>query len=195
VKGAYRVALFCGAVPLLLGTSVFALWLVTRAEWLMAVGAFVLFGGLACFGVGVLALARFCWVGLRGGDPPPRFWATTTLCAVVLLSNFPAAGLILRKVIAIETRYTVVVRNETAEPLVGVHVTGGGRVYAAFGEVAPGKSVTRAFRILDNGPLEIHSEGATSTIDGYVTRDESTFAMVTFGPDGTVSVHFASGDD
>jgi hypothetical protein len=194
VKASYRVALACAALPLVTGTSVFLLWLLTRSDVLVAAGLFTLFGGLALFAVGVLALARFCWLGLRMPEPPPRFWASTALAAVLLLSNFPAAGLILWKVADLESRYTVVVRNGTASTLEGLHVAGGGHAYAAFGPIPPGVSASRAFRIRHEGELDLHTDRGASRIDGYVTANDSATAFVTVGPDGEVSVEFARGD-
>lgn len=194
MKGAYRVALLCGALPLVAGTSIFALWVVTRSELLMAAGALLLFVGLALFAVGVVALGRYCWLALRMSEPPPRFWPATALAAALLLSNFPAAGLILLKVADLESRYTVVVRNESQDPLEGVHVAGGERVYAAFGSIPTGQTMTRSFRIRHEGALELHAGGGTTTIDGYVSADEEATAFVTIGPGGGVSVTFGSSD-
>jgi amino acid transporter len=194
VKASYRVALVCGALPLVAGTSIFALWLATRWEWLMAVGAFALFLGLALFAVGALALARYCWLALRMPEPPPRFWTATAVAAALLLSNFPVAGLILRKVFDLESRYTVVVRNESREPRESVHVMGRDRVYVDFGTVPPGGAATRWFRIRHEGPLELHDASGTTTIDGYVTAGQGGRAIVTIRPDGEVSVHFGSSD-
>ncbi|MFI5403179.1 MAG: hypothetical protein ACHQ1G_09595 [Planctomycetota bacterium] len=101
MKGAYRLALLCGALPLVVGVSVFLLWLVTRADGLMLLGFFVLCGGLAFFAVGVLALGRFCWLAFREPQLPARFWAATIACALLLLSNFPVAGAIIYAVDAI----------------------------------------------------------------------------------------------
>ena len=68
----YRVALICGAAPLLIGVSIFILWLITRWDWLMMAGIFTLYGGVAIFVVGVLALARFCWLAFRTPGFPRR---------------------------------------------------------------------------------------------------------------------------
>ena len=57
---AYRVALICGAIPFLVGVSIFMLWLIMRWGGLMMAGIYTLYGGVAIFLVGVLALARFC---------------------------------------------------------------------------------------------------------------------------------------
>jgi hypothetical protein len=192
VKASYRVALACGAAPLVAGISVFLLWLATHAAWLMAAGTIVIFVGLACFGVGLLALGRFCWLALAAPEPPRRFWAATALCAALLVSNFPAAGLILVKVIEIVTYYTVVVHNESGGELEGVRIVGRGRVYAALGTLPPGGTATRSFAIAHEGPLDVEAGGTTHTIDSYVTSSGGRLAIATFRPDGSVSVEFGT---
>lgn len=187
MKGAYRAALACGVLPLAAGTSIFALWVVTRWEWLMPAGVFTLFLGLALFVVGALALARFCWLGLRMPEPPPGFWRATAIAAALLLSNFPAAGTIIWKVGDLYSRYTVVVRNESGRALEDVRISGGG-CEAVFGTIAPGEEERRSFLIQHDGQLEIHADGlGRQTIVGYVTNSMGGHTTVTVHPDGTVT--------
>lgn len=188
MKGAYQVALLCGAVPLLVGISVFLLWVATRQDWLMGAGAFVLFAGFAFFMVGVVALVRYCVLAFLAPDLPPRFWASTIACAVLLLSNFPAAGAIIWKVLELESRYTVVLENESDEALEDVRIVGRGRVYAALATIPPGEAATRSFQIAHEGPLEVEVGGVTTTIEGYVTGSQGGHAIVTFKGRGRVSV-------
>jgi hypothetical protein len=187
VKGAYRVALLCGTVPLVVGLSVFLLWLLTRADGLMLLGVFVLFGGLAFFAVGVLALGRYCWLAFRESRLPARFWAATIACALLLLSNFPAAGAIMYAADALHSRYTVVVRNESGRPLEDVRVTGGG-CEVVFGLIAPGDDEQRSFWIQHDGVLRIRADGlAEQPISGYVTNGMGGRTTVTVRADGTVA--------
>jgi hypothetical protein len=195
VKGAYRAALACGALPLVTGASIFGLWVVTRREWLMVAGVFTLFVGLALFVVGALALARYAWLALRMAEPPVGFWVSAALAAGLLLSNFPAAGLIVWKVADLESTYTVVVRNESGAPLRGLHVAVGEHTYASFAPIPAGASATRTFRIRREGSLELHTAGGPRTIDPYVSAGFGATAFVTFAFDGGVSVAFAGRDD
>ncbi len=177
----------CGASPLVAGVSVFLLWVLTRRDWLMGAGLFVLFVGLALFAVGTLALARFCWLALRAGEPPPGFWRSTAFAAALLLSNFPAAGAIIWKVDDLYTRYTVVVRNATGNTLEDVRVSGGG-CEAVFGAIAPGDEARRSFLIQHDGQLEIHADGLRrQTIVGYVTNSLGGHTTVTVHPGGAVT--------
>lgn len=189
---AYRVALICGALPLLVGVLIFLVWLITRWDWLMMAGIFTLYGGVAVFFIGAIALVRFFWLAVRTPELPRRgLWLSTLGCAALLLSNFAVAGGITASVIAIETRYTVVVHNTSRQPLSGVRVFGGG-CEADFGTIPPGGIVRRSFWIQHDGELEFRAvSGATThseSIDGYVTNSMGGYTTVTINPDDTISV-------
>jgi hypothetical protein len=192
VKGAYRVALLCGAFPLLAGVSVFLLWCVTRADELMKVGVVVLFGGLACFAAGAIALGRFCGLGLRAPElPRRRLWLRTIGAGALLLSNFPVAGAIIYGAVAIETCYTVLIRNDSERQLEGVRVVGGG-CDISFGSVPPGDDVRRRFWIEHADSLVLQVSGRSpEVIDGYVCANMGGHTTVTIRPDGTASVDWA----
>jgi hypothetical protein len=184
VKGAYTVALPCGAAPLCAGVAIYLLWLVTSSDALAIAGVFVLFVGCVAFAVGVLALARYVWLAFRAPELPRRFWLSTFGCAALLVSNFPTAGLIVRDVLARKSTFIVVVRNETREPLTGLEVVGPDHLYAVFNAIPAGEAQTRSFRVQREGPLELRSADATTLIDGYVSADQGGLATVTVGPGG-----------
>ena len=121
----YRLALLCGALPLIVGVAIFCLWLVTRWEWLGAAGACTLLGGVAMFLIGVIALVRYCWLALPNPDVPRRrLWFSTLGAAFLHLTNFLVAGGIIYAVIAIETRYSVTINNASRHSIDEVRVTG-----------------------------------------------------------------------
>lgn len=189
---AYRIALTCGATPLLIGASIFILWLITRWNWLMMAGIFTLYGGVAVVLAGVLALARFCWLAFRTPSyPRRRLWLSTSVCASLLLLNFPVAGGIAAAAISIETRYTVVVHSTLRQPLESVRVFGGGSD-EYLGSIPPGSTVRQSFWIQNDGKLEFRARSGTTshakTIDGYVTNGMGGHTIVTINPDGTISV-------
>lgn len=189
---ACQVALICGALPLLVGILIFLMWFITRWNWLMMAGMFTLFGGVAVFFIGAIALVCFFWLAFRTPElPRRRLWLSTLGCAALLLSNFAVAGGITASVIAIETRYTVVVHNTSQLPLSGVRVFGGG-CEADFGTIPPNGIIRRSFWIQHDGELEFRAvSGATThsqTIDGYVTRNMGGHTTVNINPDAMISV-------
>jgi len=187
VKGAYRSAIVCALLPLIAGTSIFALWVPTRWEWLMAAGFVVLGLGLALFAVGTLALARYCWLALCAPELPPRFWGLAALAAALLVVNFPAAGLIVWKVDELHSRYTVVVRNDSGKPLEDVRVSGGG-CEEILGTIAAGDERRCSFLVRRDGHLEVRAAGlAPQPISGYVTNGLGGHTTATVHPDGSVT--------
>jgi hypothetical protein len=158
----------------------------------MIAGAIVLYGGIVLVLLGVLALACFCRLAFRTpGLPRQRLWRATLAGAGLLLLNVPVAGGLTAAAIALETRYTVVVRNDSPRPLETARVFGGG-VDESLGAIPPGGTVRRSFWIRHDGALEFRALGGTTrhagTIDGYVTRNLGGVTTVTINPDGTMAV-------
>jgi len=187
-----RVAVLSGLLPLLIGVSLFVLWIITRWDWLMLAGAILIYGGLASFVIGSIALVRYCWAACRSADPPRRKWVPSALaCAALLLSNFPTAGGIIAAVIAIETCYSVVVHNDSQQSLSDVRVYGGG-CEADLGTIPPGGHAQRSLWIKRDGELEFRAVSSSTThqvtIDDYVTSGIGCRTVVVINPDGTVSV-------
>lgn len=127
MKPAYRIALFCGAIPLACGTFIFVLWLVTRWDWLMAAGLATIIGGVFVFLIGTIALACYHELAVRSPEVTPRQLRFRTLAAVgLLLSNFPIAVGYAASANAVKTCYTVAIHNRSRQPLDHVRVIGGG---------------------------------------------------------------------
>jgi hypothetical protein len=189
---AYRGALICGIAPLIVGISIFLLWVITRWEGLKMAGYITLWGGLFFFVLGIIDLARFCRFALRTPELPRwRLWLSTLGCSALLLSNFVVAGGIIMGVDAIETRYTVIVHNTSQQPLHAVRVFGGG-CEADSGTIPAGGVARRSFWIQHNGVLEFRAASGSTTyaqiIDRSVYPGTGGNTTVTINPDGTISV-------
>ena len=189
---AYRIALTCGVTPLLVGVTIFLLWLITRWDWLMIAGAATLYGGVAAFFVGAAAVARMCWLALRSPDVPRRRHLRLILaCSALLLANFAVAGGIIATVIAIETRYVVIIQNDSQQVLSGIRVRGGG-CEADLGAIPPSGAARRALWIQQDGSLELLAASGTTafthTIDSYVTNGMGGKTTVVINRDASISV-------
>ncbi len=188
---AYRIALACGALPLLVGVSIFVLWTATRSTWLMAAGLYTVYAGMAVVLVGGIALARYYRTASRAaGVSPRRLRLSTCAAGLLLLSNFPVAGGIIAAVIAIETCYTVVVHNASNEPLDDVRVFGGG-CDESLGRIPPGDTAQESFWIDEDGQLEFRARRAAAVhqavIDWYVSNNLGGHTVVTVNADGTIT--------
>lgn len=182
-------AWICGSLPLLIGVSTFVLWMATGWSWLELVGIFTILFGTILVLVGFAALTMHEAPG-RTVSRARRLVAPFA-CAIVLLSNFPAAATIVYTVVAIETRYVVEVHNATSEPLDGVRLFGGG-CDVALGSILPGDTARSSLRFARDGTLEFECrQGArpvSTTIEEYVTGYASGRADVTVDDQGAVSV-------
>jgi hypothetical protein len=170
----YRLALLCGALPLIAGASVFFAWLVLRWEWLMWIGFPIIGSGIVLFFVGVFCLACY-YASARNGDLESRRHLGRRLAVAVclLLINFPTALGIVIAAENIHARYVVTIVNESAEPVEDVVVFGGG-VNVDFGTLGPTARVRRSFHI--------------RVVEGYVTNGIGGEKLVRILPDGTVVI-------
>lgn len=189
---AYRIALICGALPLLLGVGIFLLWLATRRDALAIAGIYLIYLGLALFVVGLAALAVYGRKASRSREiSRGKLLGNLATALVLLLANFPVAWGIIGGVVAIESRYLVVVHNESSRPLSQVRVSGGGASVAIF-SIPPNDSTERSLWFQSDGELKFEAalEGRklTQTIEGYVTHGGSGRADVFVGEDGEVTV-------
>ena len=67
-----RVAIFCGAAPLLAGVTLCGLFLAVAEDWSyesawVSAGLVVIFSGLALFGLGLVALCAYFFKGRKAG--------------------------------------------------------------------------------------------------------------------------------
>jgi hypothetical protein len=187
-----RIAWFCGACPLLVGISIFVLWLITHWQWLMMAGLITICGGIALIAIGMIALVYGRW-----NDPlalawhGKRFWMGTIGCVMLMSSNIPVAAGLVTVVVALETRYTVVVCNASQQPLEKIHIFGGG-VDRKLDAIASGKNARCSFWVHGDGPLEMDcclgSTTHSGIIDGYVTGNMGGRTVVTVQDDGEFSV-------
>src|ERR1035437_8980677 len=63
-----KAAILCGAVPLFVGTLIYAGWRLTRWDWLMDAGCYTIYVGALVFVVGAVCLLRYLW-RKKGVDP------------------------------------------------------------------------------------------------------------------------------
>lgn len=113
-----KVAAYCGAVPLLCGTLIYASWRLTRWDSLTLAGVCAILAGLISLVVGAILLAvSVKRERRRSGALLPAVRAQAVLVASLLLINLPAAGLFTYSAIQIMTRYTIRVINESGRPI------------------------------------------------------------------------------
>ncbi|MCB9902947.1 MAG: hypothetical protein H6831_00925 [Planctomycetes bacterium] len=187
-----RVAFACWVIPLVVGLAAFGGWLAFGLERWSDLGMIAIAVGLALFVLGfVFLLISIRRDRLRGGAPSRRVRPLALICAGLLISNFPIALAMAAFVIHTETRYTVVVRNQSQQTFDEVQVVGGG-IHSAQLTLLPGG--TNRFEVWpkQDGALELELRSAAReesvVVEGYVTNLLGGDALVTIRADGSVGV-------
>lgn len=187
----YRLSLLFGMTPMFIGVCIFLVWVFTRQTALMVAGILNIWFGLVLFVAGLMALF-FAWHSGRrmGGRPVTR--RAGVFAIFILFSNFPLAAGLTMCAVLVETRYAVLVRNETEEPIHGVRIVGGG-IDRTLGTLPPGRVRRGSFWVRTDGTLELWTRDRVEPIVvcGYVTNGQGGTAWVTFAADGSVSVRNA----
>jgi hypothetical protein len=193
IAGIYRVAIICGALPLIVGTSVFLLWFATGWEWLPIAGILTIYAGVFLFAVGVCVLGYQLWaartaIDLRRG----RLWIAVSVCAILMLGNFPAAlGLMALALEVVSAEYVVQIDNRTKLPLGEIRVFGGG-LDEDYKDIAPDAELLKRFWIKQDGDLKFEavSNGhkIQAVIENGVTRYKPGHKTITVMADGQIEV-------
>lgn len=171
---AFRVAIACALVPLLIGLCVFAGWLVTKSEWLMVAGIFDIYLGVALFFVGAICTAVYFVTARRSPGPSTkRIGLRAALCACLLLVNFPIAGSLAFAASHIFSAFNFTIENESEKILTDVEVSGPG-VKLSFSCVPPEGFVEGTMHFDNDGEVRLlatfDGEQHNEIVEGYVTR-------------------------
>ncbi len=183
----------CGAIPLVTGSAVFCLWLVTGWDWLCLAGYFTILGGFVLFAAGAGALVRYHFLSARTPGCSPRSVLRRTLGAwILLLGNFPAAAAFVMGFVVLVTRCVVIVHNGSDAPLTEARLVGGG-CNVVLGDVPAHGETRRTFWIQSEGTLELRGTLRRAKVShevGYVTAGLGERFEVTIAPEGGVSVRY-----
>jgi hypothetical protein len=189
----YRISLWCGALPLASGVSIFALWCLTRAEFLARAGLALLGSGWMVLVVGLISLLlHVCGEQSRDLVGRRRLLRQGLFSGGLLLANFPAAAAVLVAAAWVATTtYTVNVQNQSGKTVSHCRLRGGG-VEMDLGTLPPGKSAIRQLKFSDRGTLVLQARfgdrALEETVESYVTGSLGGNTTVTIEPSGSVDV-------
>jgi len=165
----YKASLILGGAPLIAGTAIFVLWLVTRADVLMVAGLYVIYAGIGC---GILGIG--CLVGyLHSARAAITVRRNALVAGGLLVLNVPVCMAIIFAVIAIETRYVVTLTNESDVTIDHIALQGP-EAHHVWTDVPAGTSVSQGLYFSGPGTLtfegQVAHEQHTGHLSGYVTR-------------------------
>ncbi len=112
MQTAYRIALACGAAPLMAGILFYLFWLTTRLQVLTNAAPAVILMSIVAVFVGCVALARFAWQALRTPElPRDRVWKAIIIAGALLSANLPVTAGLLGQILP-----QMAAREEAARP-------------------------------------------------------------------------------
>lgn len=174
VERFYRIALLCGALPLIVGIGIYILWLVTEWDPLMVAGIFTIWGGLACVAIGFVCAAIYA-VKLRatGASPSPIARRVAKPLGLMLL-NLPVALIIFSLAWTTITRYELRLTNDSDAVIARFGMVAPG-VEEVFDNVRPGESRSVGVHFEGDGSFKYEAEiggvASAGLIEGYVTHN------------------------
>jgi hypothetical protein len=188
----YRLSLWCGALPLACGISLFALWYLTRADFLAMAGLALLRGGWMLIIVGLVSLLlHLSWGYHIGIASRPQLLRQGLLSGGLLLANIPAAAGVIAAAAFIASTYTLCIQNRSGQTVSSMRVTGGG-VAEDLGTLRPGESDVRRFWFSEDGSLgfdaRLGERVLEETVESYVTTGLGGDATILVKPKGSIEV-------
>ena len=183
-------ATFCGAVPFLSATAIYATWLVTRWQWLVVAGFILLYVGFVAAVLGIVMLFAHVWRKRSCGATQLKPLRCIVVAAILLV-NFPAAVFYARSAVSIFTRYNVTVINASDIPVESFVVLAPG-VNLEMGPIEPKGTVKNYHHPQGDGEMTyVLTQGGTEhqgMLEGYVTGNMNGDITVTVRGDGVVEV-------
>jgi len=186
---AYKIAIFCGITPLLVGTTIFVLWLTTRWSKLEGFGIFTIFGGIVLFAIGVISLVIHTVGQNKIHEGRSKLIIENTKAAGLLLLNFPVALLIIYLVSYFQSFYILTIRNNTSYSVNNFVLSSTGN-NISIGSIPSNQAVTTKFRVGEGSitfKTSINGKALEGTIDGYVSGSGDK-KIVTFLQDQSFTV-------
>jgi len=165
----YRAALLCGLLPMLLGTAIFAAWLVTDHGSLEIAGLLLIYGGILLLGAGLVSLRLYLSHARRGGiaGRRPAVWALA-----LLLANLPLCAAYVFIAFAMESAHHVTLVNRASKSIEALVLTDPTGRRFPVGTIGPGQVRQVCPDFSGEGAVEfsltIDGESRTGTLIGYL---------------------------
>ncbi len=188
----FQTAVTCGFLPLVCGAAILGAWLVTQWDWLMYAGISTVGGGLVLFTAGsVCLIIHACQALVKRRGAILREFVKVSLCALLLLVNFPAAYFCMGTAARIQQQYTVIATNDSSVRVERFLVSGPG-VKVDLGPIKPGHTVKRHLDFRGAGPLSCSAvhEGISSVaeLEERVDNNFRSFKRIQIAQNGVLTV-------
>jgi len=182
-----RIALLCGALPLVAGLSLLGLFCFFDSNDLMVFGVLTLFVGSGLFVAGMLCLIVYTWLGSRAGVD---YGWKAMLVMALLIVNFPAAGSCIVAGVKIDdARYRVHVFNRLDVPVTSCRFIGP-RVDEDLGAVEADAYEQTWFFVRGDGQIRfvgaVEGKHIERVVDDQARKWSGDELYVTITPEGVI---------
>lgn len=175
----YRAAVACGLFPMLLGTAIFAAWLLTDLDALEIIGVLFIYGGIVLFAAGVVSLLVFVSRARKGGI---AYRTPTTLALAVLILNFPLCAAYVSIAFAMESAHVVTAVNRAGMPIEALTLTDPAGRRFRVGIVGPRQVRRACLDFSGEGAVQfsLNVDGKTraGTLIGYLADPLGSYATL-----------------
>ncbi|MFO0388710.1 MAG: hypothetical protein ACK502_03195 [Alphaproteobacteria bacterium] len=185
----FKIAKHCALVPMVMGLTVFALWLVTRFDILMFAGVLVILLGVLLSFVGMVALFLAKIHAVRNNKPYKRACLRHGL---LLLINFPLALGIIACADYLLSRYVVNIVNHSPHNVEKLEFIDPAGNVDAIEKIPAGASIQTSHHFIGESSIEynmvLDSAASSGMLIGYVSGGMGGSASMVIEADGKVSV-------
>jgi len=180
-----KVSVALVSIPLVLGVSIFILWLLTKWGILTLAGIFTIEGGLVCVVIGIILLIIYNIVRKKSGLSVALKQNLIVMSIVAL--NFIVGIFIIYLFLSMVTQYVLVIDNQSTAPIEQIKVYGTGGSSPDYFTIPILKSVQRIRRKIyfrHEGSLEFTAKRKNKLTQGviecYVTINNGGGAKLVF---------------
>jgi hypothetical protein len=185
----WRLAIIAGVTPLVAGILTFIVWYITRAEWLMVTGIFIIYAGLGFFCLGLLSIGVFSYIAIKARVK--RWVLKSALVIILLVSNFPVAFGLMSAAIYIVSVSVILVDNQSDHVVEKIMLFDPAGNSYSFGPVTARERRDVTFRFKGEGAvtyeMSVAGSAHSGTVFGYITSGTRNTATITVSKDGTVN--------
>jgi type IV secretory pathway VirB6-like protein len=171
IKTPGKTTLICALVlslgPLVVGVSIFLLWLLTRSPMLEVLGLLTIWGGFFSVLLALAAVIAYISEAIMAKERAGKIVLRAMIVLIAIIINFPAALACIAGSNYISSFYVLTVENRSSVPIQQVTISGGG-ITRNVGPILPGGKDRVKFRITSKDSLTFSASSNGLKIDGVL---------------------------
>ena len=171
ISSFYLLSIICALIPLLTGTIIFLLWVITRKSFLESFGVYTIYGGFFLFILGIIFLAVYFFMN-RKNDTIKFFKTKILISLLILLSNFPIAGYYFINVCNIISISEVYLENKTICLISEITISDPIKTYN-IQDISPGRILKQKFIFEGEGVVKysfiVNKKVQSGVLIGYIS--------------------------